>query len=68
MTLTPTDDESTLARVMAWCWRRHTITWTSADQDLRRHMASISHNELMHGEQYKHDIFNYILLKENILS
>ena len=36
-----TDDKSTLVQVMA-------ITWTSLDQDLQRHMASLGPNELIY--------------------
>ena len=41
-----TDDKSTLVQVMAWCRRQQAITWTSVDQDLQRHMASLGPNEL----------------------
>ena len=41
-----TDDKSTLVQVMAWCRMQQAITWTSVDQDLQRHMASLCPNEL----------------------
>ena len=41
-----TDDKLTLVQVMAWCRRQQAITWTSVDQDLQRHMLSLSPNEL----------------------
>ena len=39
-----TDGKSTLVQVMAWC--RQAITWTSVDQDLQRHMASLGPMQL----------------------
>ena len=41
----PFDDVSTLVQVMAWCLGS-VITWTTVDQDFRRHMTSLGHNEL----------------------
>ena len=31
---------------MAWCRQEQAITWATVDSDLRRHMASLGHNEL----------------------
>ena len=45
MTQDLTDDKSTLVQVMVYC-RQQAITWTSVDQDLQRHMASLGPNEL----------------------
>ena len=40
------DDKSTLVQVMAGAVRQQAITWTSVDQELQRHMASLGLNEL----------------------
>ena len=43
MSLDVTDDQSTL--VVAW--RHRAITWANVSPDLRRHMVSLGHNQLM---------------------
>ena len=52
MSLDVTDDQSTL--VVAW--RHRAITWANVNPDLRRHMVSLGHNELM-SRWYMH--FNW---------
>ena len=41
-----TDNKSTLVQVMAWCRQTTSHFWTSVNQDLQRHMASLGPNEL----------------------
>ena len=35
-------------------WRHQAITWAIVDQDLRRHMSSLGHNELIKNVVWKH--------------
>ena len=46
-----TDDKLTLVQVMIVAFRQQAITWTSDDIDLRRHMAPLGYNELIHWIQ-----------------
>ena len=40
-------DKSTLVQVNTWCRQAQAVTWTNAEQDPRRHMASVCHNGLI---------------------
>ena len=41
-----TDDKSTLVQKKLGAVRQQAITWTSVDQDIQRHMASLGPNVL----------------------
>ena len=43
----PTDDKSTLLKVMTWCCQQQAIIWANIDPDKCRHMASLEHNVLI---------------------
>ena len=51
------DDKSTLVHVMARCSQTTAITWTSEDEDLGRHVASLGHNKLSMKIQNQCDLF-----------
>ena len=46
LSLKVTEDKSTLVQVKAWCRQAKAIIGANANSDLRRHMASLGHNEL----------------------
>ena len=58
-----TDDKSTLVQVRLGAVRQQAITWTSVDQDLQGHMASLGPNELSEIWITIQKSFNYRNLK-----